>query len=146
MVEQLRTHFDSFYESAQKLPEEFVIQPPQLPRKRSIPKRFYPDCEPTEFSTPKDYFRKHYCELVDKAAHAVRQRFEQPGMNFALEMESLLVRAANKENIKCGDKGFTNAVEFYTEMDKDRFLRQLAFLPVRHHFCKYFTSVKSVNL
>ncbi len=34
----------------------------------------------TQFSTPEDYYRKQYFELIDTAVSAVTRRFDQPGM------------------------------------------------------------------
>ena len=104
---------------------------PQVPKFRRVSRRLDDGgSAATQFSTPEDYYRKQYFELIDTAVAAVTRRFDQPGMELACAMESIIVKAAQGCTIGVDDDQFQAVVTFYHEFDNERLLCQLASLQV----------------
>ena len=109
---------------------ELDIGQPQLPRTRRVSRRIDSDSEAVQFTSADQFYRRHYFDLIDCTVSAVERRFDQPGMELAVSMEDLLLRAAKGEIVASDDAQLDTVTSFYTELDKDRLQRQLTLLPV----------------
>ena len=98
--------FNFFYERVVKKAEELKVDSPRLPRYRRRPARFEDGSHPHQFTTAKDYHRHLYYQACDLLVRELEDRFQQKDLlQNALPLESVLIRAANKE-------------EFQNELDK----------------------------
>ena len=87
--------FDSFYSSV-VIDSKKVTAEPVLPRQRRPPKRIDDGTSPHTFSTPKDYFRKQYFEVLDIIASELNSRFQQKrGIPMAVALEKVLLHATH---------------------------------------------------
>ena len=65
-----------------------------------MPKRFdYGSSEGEFHADPKVFYRQHYYEAVDLIVNCIETRFEQPGYAMYRNLEQLLVKACQKEDI-----------------------------------------------
>jgi hypothetical protein len=95
------------FQSAVLLANKLEIGSPQVPKFRRVSRRLDDGgSDATQFSTPEDYYRKQYFELIDTAVSAVTRRFDQPGMEFTCTMESIIVTAAQGCTIGVDDDQF----------------------------------------
>eukprot|EP00731_Ephydatia_muelleri_P008502 Em0004g840a len=90
--------FDLFWERVILLQEKYGVQEPLLPRKRKAPTHLEVGSSTGYFHiTVKELYRQQYFECLDLVISAVRERFDQPGYAVLLNLESLLLKAAKKE-------------------------------------------------
>lgn len=83
--------FVLFWERTEKKRQELVVDAPQLPRKRKIPRRrevgsSIPEAE----KSVEDIYWKTYYEVIDFLLHANRSRFDQKGYRILGRLESVL--------------------------------------------------------
>jgi Domain of unknown function (DUF4371) len=99
VIESMRSEsqFGLLYAECEKKAVDLDLAPAVLPRIRRAPKRYDSGAEAVQFETPAQMFRQQFFELVDHAKNSIRRRFDQPGMEFACLMETVLVQAANGE-------------------------------------------------
>ena len=72
---------------------------PKLPRKRRRPQRYEEGNAAAEFhAEAKDFYRQIYYEALDLIVRAIEDRFAQPGYKVYQDLESLLLKVANKAN------------------------------------------------
>jgi len=117
------SHFHTMFQSAVTLANTLEIGSPQLPKVRRVSRRLDDNgSASTLFDTPEQYYRKQCYELIDTAVSAVNRRFDQPGMELACTMESVIIRAAQGCIITADDDEFQTIVAFYHEFEtKDCF-------------------------
>ena len=90
--------FDEFfYTTAIKLADGHTGEP-SLPRYRKPPRRLDEGSTPHQFSTPKDYYRYHYYYCLDLLIGEISDRLAQDSLNIPMELEKLLIFAANNES------------------------------------------------
>lgn len=87
-------------------------------------------------STPKELYHQQYFECLDLNTAAIRERFEQPGYAVVLKLESLLLKAAQKE--------YSEELQFvlkhyHNDFDASRLEAQLELLGVM------FSSTEKLN-
>ena len=87
--------FDSFFDKIVEEARSLNMGEAKLPR----PKKFEGSV-PHQFDTPKSFFRQVFFESCDLLINELESRFEQPSVEPVLVIESLLIKAANKENIE----------------------------------------------
>jgi hypothetical protein len=99
-LQNLRTEaaFNELYEEVSLKATELEIPKPIQPRKRKNILRFESSSEPQDphiFETFKDRVRQEYFAVIDRLLTSIKDRFEQPGIMFAAELEKIVVSAAN---------------------------------------------------
>jgi hypothetical protein len=92
------SYYDALYADCEKRANDLNISPADLPRLQRVPRRLDDGVQSVAFTSPKLIFRQRYVELIDHAESAIRRRFDQPGMELASLMESVLTRAASTGN------------------------------------------------
>ncbi|XP_076347747.1 zinc finger MYM-type protein 1-like [Tachypleus tridentatus] len=84
-------NFDKIYEEVHRKAMELNISEPQMPRQKREPKRFEVGTgEPSFPSSPKEFYRRQYFEVLDLAINAINRRFDQPGFQVYRHMKDLL--------------------------------------------------------
>ncbi len=83
--------FVLFWERTEKKQQELVVDAPQLPRQRKVPRRrevgsSIPEAE----KSVEDIYWKTYYEVIDFLLHANRSRFDQKGYRILGRLESVL--------------------------------------------------------
>lgn len=90
--------FETFHGGVVKASEGLTDEP-VLPRYRKPPRRLDAGGQPHRYDSPKDRYRHAYYEVLELASGEVSRRFDQSDVGLIQETESLLLRAANGENI-----------------------------------------------
>ena len=91
-------HFNLFWEKVIQLAHTHVDDP-KLPRKRRRPQRYEEGNAAADFhAEAKDFYRQIYYEALDLIVRAIEDRFAQPGYKVYQDLESLLLKVANKAN------------------------------------------------
>ena len=114
-LEQIRNEesFDLFWEKLMLMQEKLDNSLPTLPRKRRAPERFRGGSGEAFFhDDPKQYYRAQYFEALDLVLNFVKKRFDQPGYAIYSSLESLLLKAARKEEFSTE---LDTVVQFYKE-------------------------------
>ncbi len=83
--------FESFYSSTVEQAQQYTSEP-ALPRYRKPPKRLDDGSMPHKFTTPKDYFRVQYFEVLDTVRGEISKIFDQSSL---VAIEELFSNAAN---------------------------------------------------
>lgn len=86
--------FHTFYQSVADEASKFTLSP-VLPRQRKSPRRIDDGAPSHTFSSPEDYYRKQYFEVLDMLSGELARRFDQPTFSLLQEMERLLVDSCN---------------------------------------------------
>ena len=126
-LEALRTEeaFNELFASCATRCEELGMEAPKLPRRahNNRPKRFEVGATPKyQWGSAEEYFRVQYLEFLDTAMAHLKRRYEQPGIQTYMQLESILVKpvAGNVEVIA--------AVKQYPELDGNVLHTQLAMV------------------
>ncbi len=99
-LESLRKEdkFDLFWTKVVKKITDLGIQDPQLSRRRKAPRRYeIGESEGDFIGDVKIQYRVIYYGALDCVVSSINDRFEQPGYQMYCRLESLLLKAANKE-------------------------------------------------
>ena len=108
-------NFELFWKKVTDLAEELDVDDPLLPHQRKRPRRYESGTSEGSFpQTVQDLYRITYYEALDLIISSIKSRFDQPGYKTYSKLEDLLVKAANKEEIK-------EEIKFVTEFYKDDF-------------------------
>ncbi|XP_046571823.1 zinc finger MYM-type protein 1-like [Haliotis rubra] len=91
--------FSEFYKSVVDEAED-KTDPPRLPRYRKRPKRLDDGSNTHTFPSVEDYCRQQYFEGLDIVSEQLKRRFSQKGFETAVEIEQLLLSAANGRNFQ----------------------------------------------
>lgn len=116
----LRTEemFTLFWSKVTKIASDNGVADPVLPRQRKRPKRFESGtsevCYP---ETVQDFYCPKYYEALDLVVNMVKSRFDQDGYKMYVNLEQLLVKAANQEEYEEEMKFVT---EFYNKDFNDK--------------------------
>nr|CAH7751726.1 unnamed protein product [Callosobruchus chinensis] len=107
-------HFQKIWKSTVDLAHILELDEPKTPKIRMRPKRIdESSSEPHQFSSPADYYRKMYFEVLDKAVGCIEERFTRNAMTHLSNIEQFLT----KQN----DKSSSYVKEFYgDDFDVDR--------------------------
>ncbi|XP_031329535.1 zinc finger MYM-type protein 1-like [Photinus pyralis] len=99
LIQSYRTdeHFDEIWNSSLGMAEKYQAGEPEQPRMRQVPKRYDSGAQPTRFSSPKDYYRQIYYQVVDTVINSIDDRFTQASTSHLKHVESFLLRK-NKED------------------------------------------------
>ena len=91
--------------------ESLGVDPPSLPRKRRAPARIEVGTGAgSHAESVEDYYRQKYYEALDMCVAAIKDRFNKPGYQLFLNLEEVLVMAANG---KAYDKQLDAIRDFY---------------------------------
>ena len=91
--------FKLFFQLLEHLSNGTDTGEPSLPRQRKAPKRLeVGDAEGYHSPTINEHYRRQYFEAIDLAVSSIQDRFDQPGYAIYRNLESLLLKAANKED------------------------------------------------
>lgn len=131
LVSHLRTlrmesHFDAFYEQI-LVQSSSLTEEPKLPRYRKMPKRLDEGGSPHRYSSHKDKYRHDYFEMFELASSEIERRFEQSDMSKIVELETLLVSAAN--STMANEIPETVSTYLRSDVDLERLKVQLLMLP-----------------
>ncbi|XP_076359089.1 zinc finger MYM-type protein 1-like [Tachypleus tridentatus] len=93
------SNFDKIYEEVHRKAMKLNISEPQMPRQKREPKRFEVGTgEPSFPSSPKEFYRRQYFEVLDLAINAINRRFDQPVFQTYRHMEDLLFKSLREED------------------------------------------------
>ena len=99
-----------------------------MPRYRKLPRRLDEGSAPHQFSTPKDYYRYHYYYCLDLLIGEISDRLAQDSLNIPMELEKLLIFAANNESNS--EISISEEVKKYSQdFDAEKLKIQLQMLP-----------------
>ena len=90
--------FTTFYSDVIKLSEGLTDEP-RLPRYRKAPRRLDDGAQSHCFTCPKDRYCQAYFEVLEQACGEIENRFNQSDLSVVSDIESLLVNAANGQDI-----------------------------------------------
>ncbi|XP_064417257.1 zinc finger MYM-type protein 1-like [Latimeria chalumnae] len=134
-VEMLRTHltkmrgseqFHTIFEDAQQTGTG-LIEAPAIPRRRRAPHHYDDGIEPHQWTTPEDYFRSQFFELIDLLTTVINRRFDQPTLLLLMSIEKILITAIN--GLPCSQIPEKIVDTYSGNIAFDRLLIQLAMLP-----------------
>jgi len=74
------------------------------------------------WTTPEEYFRSQFFQVVNTAVTQLKHRYDQPGLHTYMQLENLLIAA----DTKTGE--LTTVISAYPEMDADGLAIQLAMV------------------
>ena len=123
---QTESHFDAFYEQT-LVQSSSVTEEPKLPRYRKMPKRLDEGGSPHRYSNPKDKYRHDYFEVFELASGEIKRRFEQSDMSTIVQLEMLLISAAN--STMANEIPETVSAYLGSDVDVERLKVQLLMLP-----------------
>ena len=86
--------YDDFYSATVAQSQQYTDDP-VLPRYRRPPKRLDGGAAPHNFTTPRDYFRVQYFEVLDLLNDEISRRFDQASLALPRAIEELLTKASN---------------------------------------------------
>ena len=94
-------HFNKFWHDTLSETTILEVDKPKLPWKRKAPQRieeyFTGNASPEFHSDIQSHYRQIYYEALDFATNAIQKRFEKPDYQIYVNLENLLLKAANKE-------------------------------------------------
>lgn len=109
--------FEIIWEKATTGAKDLELEEPKLQRSRRTPKRLENTdaSKPHNFATPKDYYRKIYCEIFDTVVTSLNERFNSNTTEFLDELEAFAVGTGGS---------IEKIVEFYgDDIDQELLLR-----------------------
>lgn len=123
--------FDLFWSKVTMTADKLDLEPPRLPHKRRVPKRFETGSTEREFvDSPKQHFKVAYFEALDLVITSITERFDQPGFKVYRNLQELVTKAAKGEEY---DEEYKFVVSFYDgDLNPTRLRSQLEIL--RTHF------------
>lgn len=84
--------FESIWLKSVEFAKNFDIEEPNLPRQRKISKRIDSENDKRHvFQTPKEYYRKMYCEIFDQVLFSLKSRFDTDSAKFFQSLERFAV-------------------------------------------------------
>ena len=90
--------FIDFYQDALKSSRS-LTEEPVLTRPRKIPRKYDTGAQPHHYTSPEEMYRQAYFEALDHVGGEIEKRFDQSDLASVCEVESLLLEAANGQNI-----------------------------------------------
>lgn len=148
--QRLRSHssFDSFYKAVVEAAKDLTDKP-ALPRQKRIPRRHNQGAENYHHTTPDEYFRQQYFEVLDTLISELTRRFSQASFSFLQEAEKAIIDSCNGVHIELSE-AFQEVCE--GDVDVDLLATQLLLLPdviktanQQHNFTiKKVTSIATV--
>ena len=123
--QRTESSFDHFYRTVVEEAKDLTM-PPTLPRKRYTSVRINDGAPNHNFSTPEEYFRKQYYEILDLLTNELDRRFEQESFQILQQIEDLLIKSCNGITVQPSEK----LLRLYAEdVNFDNLKIQLKMLP-----------------
>ena len=116
--------FITFYHSVVSEAKDHT-DPPTLPKQKRMPKRFDDGSVNHHFSTPEDYYRKQYFEVLDLLAAEIERRFDQNSLKIINEMEQVLLHPCNGVTVQFSEEFLE---KYSTDVNVERLKIQLPML------------------
>ena len=116
--------FITFYHSVVSEAKDHT-DPPTLPKQKRMPKRFDDGSVNHHFSTPEDYYRKQYFEVLDLLAAEIERRFDQNSLKIINEMEQVLLNPCNGVTVQFSEEFLE---KYSTDVNVERLKIQLPML------------------
>jgi hypothetical protein len=126
-LETLRTEesFHKLFAACITRCTELDVEAPVLPRVHNRPKRFEVGTTRNhQWGSAEEYFRVQNIKFIDSAISQLKRRYEQPGLQTYMKLESILVKPANS----CSELEVIAAVQQYSELDGSILKTQLAMV------------------
>ncbi|KAJ8336790.1 hypothetical protein SKAU_G00380100 [Synaphobranchus kaupii] len=97
--------FENFYKSVTEAAVD-LTEAPVLPRQARRPRRLDEgEAEQHSFQSPTDFYKRQYFEVLDLLDSELGSRFEQRDIEVAVDLEKLIVTAANGEDVSANRSG-----------------------------------------
>ena len=140
--------YDTFYKSVVEASTDLTDKP-ALPRQKRIPRRHDQGAENHHFTTPDEYFRQQYFEVLDTMIGELTKRFSQASFCFLQEAEKAIIDSCNGMHVELSES-FRKECE--GDLDVNLLATQLVMLPdviktanQQHNFTiKKVTSITTV--
>ena len=117
--------YDNFYKSVVEASTDLTNKP-ALPRQKRIPRRHDQGAENHHFTTPDEYFRQQYFEVLDTMIGELAKRFSQASFSFLQEAEKAIIDSCNGMHVELSEN-FQKACE--GDLDVNLLATQLLMLP-----------------
>ena len=91
--------YETFYKTVVANAEDLTDEP-ILPRKKKVPQRIDSGAQSHCYTSPSDYFRQQYFEVIDTLICELARRFSQPSFSILEEMETVLIDSCNGKPVK----------------------------------------------
>lgn len=103
---------------------------PEVPTLRKAPRRFESESTPHHFSSPEEYYRRMYYEILDCTITSLNERFQCESMDFLKKIENFLIKKSEEdEEEHCTDSdshvdNVDEIISFYKEdgFEKNRLI------------------------
>lgn len=119
------SEFQNFYQKVLAEAND-KTEPPVLPRYRHAPKRLDDGSQPHRFTSPEEFYRQHYFQVMESLSGEITKRFEQKGFHVASQVESLIIDHSNGTMCEIPEQ----MKEVYSrDLNWERLKIQLAMLP-----------------
>ena len=118
--------FDLFYDTVRQNAIDNKVQEPTLPRQRRVPQRVDSGAHNHVFSSPKEYYRCQYYEVLDLLKEDLLRRFDQPTLAILKEIEDILIKSCNGTKVTISPE-FTKL--YSDDINITTLLVQLSMLP-----------------
>lgn len=109
--------FDDLWLKIANEANELDLSKPEIPRTRKAPRRLDTQSDPHQFSTPADYYRKKFSEIIDLTINSFNDRFTNPEtLTFLNNVESFVIGNSNRH--------IDDILKFYVSdnFDKERLI------------------------
>jgi len=101
-------------------------QDPTLPEQKRIPRRLDDGASNHVYSSPKEYYRQQYYQVLDVLTEEMTRQFDQPTFTLLREMENLVIQSCNGISVIPS----SSFKELYgSDMKMDSLMTQLSMLP-----------------
>ena len=120
--------FDRFYDSTVIEAQNYTMVP-VLPRYRRPPRRLDDGADPYAFTTPKDYYRRQYFEVLDFIKEELSRRFDQKSLALPKAVKQLLLNASQDSDDMAISIPDVIVNAYSRDIDIAKLKRQLLMLP-----------------
>lgn len=92
-IEKLRNDdtFNKHWSTVMSDVKELDVELPSVARVRKAPKRYESQSSPHNFSTPEEFYRKLYYEVIDTTLASLRSRFNSQTLDFLTKVENFIL-------------------------------------------------------
>ena len=132
--------FETFYSLCVNASGE-LTEEPSLPRYRRPPRRIDEGSNPHSFSSPKEYFRRQYFEVLDNVNGELERRFDQQSFKLPKAIEELLLKACSSNSSNTIPEIITKS--YSRDINISKLECQLNMLP---DLVKAYKSYKQLNI
>ena len=114
--------FEKFWDTVTSAASQLELPEPEIPRLRKAPKRYETNSSPHSYSSPQEYYRRIFYEVLDTAITAVEERFPSETMDFLKKVENFLVK--KEETSTADDAVVQEILALYKDdkFEKDRLI------------------------